>query len=234
MLESGSLRRFTDAMYRQAPEVKVVAWVYAGNTRGEGEVDLMNVAVRGQMIREAKWLVEECGFDGIQWDYEICRENEPGFLNLLQETRSALPGVFISIATPLNMPWPLGGYGWSEQFYSRVAAHCDQICVMGYDSGAWLPRTYAWLIHRQAVTLTRAIAKGKPDCRLLIGLPTYGKGFVSHNPGAENIAIALKGVREGLADHDARPEVCEGVALFADYTTDPKEWGTYDRLWLEP
>ena len=46
--------------------------------------------------------------------------------------------------------------------------------------------------------------------------------------------VALKGVREGLADPAARPEVCSGVAVFADYTTDDKEWREFELKWLAP
>lgn len=229
--ESGS--RLTTRLRKLAPGVKLLAWIYAGSKKGEGEVDLTRSEVRARMVKEAVWLVESCGFDGIQWDYEICSENEPGFLELLRETRSVLPkGSILSVAAPVNMPWPLGRFGWSEDYFARVATHCDQICVMAYDSGMWLPRSYAWMVHRQAICVSRSTAVGDPGCRLLIGLPTYGKGFISHNPRAENIRIGLKGVRDGMADTSAVAKVFAGVALFADYTTDEAEWRTYSRLWL--
>lgn len=226
-------RHLTTRLHDLTPDTKLLAWIYAGNRSGAGSVDLSKPDVRKKMLQEASWLVDECGFDGVQWDYEICSENEPGFLELLRETRSALPrGALLSVATPLNMPWPLGALGWSERYYGAVAHECDQICVMCYDSGMWLPRSYAWLVHRQAVRVSRAVQAGDPRCRLMLGIPTYEDRRGSHNPAAENIRIALKGVRDGLADTTARPEVFAGVALFADYTTDADEWHTYEDLWL--
>jgi hypothetical protein len=228
-------KRLVTKLRREAPGVKLLAWIYAGNKKGEGEVDLAKADVSARMVQEAVWLVKTCGFDGVQWDYEICPNNDAGFLSLMRETRAALPsGAVLSTATPLLMPWPLGRFGWSEDYYAQVAATCDQICDMCYDSGFWLPRSYAWLAHQQVVRVSKAVGRGNPECRLLIGIPTYGPGFLSHNPRAENIAISLKGVRDGLADRRTNASTFAGVALFADYTTDPSEWETYHRLWLSP
>ena len=66
----------------------------------------------------------------------------------------------------------------------------------------------------------------------MLGVPTYGDGLRSHNPRAENLKNALRGVREGLADPSAARENFAGVAPFADYTTDDDEWETYKRDWL--
>ncbi|MCC6443807.1 MAG: hypothetical protein IT210_10180 [Armatimonadetes bacterium] len=56
----------TALLRRDAPSVKIIAWVYAGNRAGHGEVNLANTAVRKAMVREAVWLVSACGFDEIQ------------------------------------------------------------------------------------------------------------------------------------------------------------------------
>jgi len=228
-------RKLTSSLHRDAPRAKLIAYAYAANRHGEGPmVDLTNSAVRRRMAQEAAWLVRECGFDGVQWDYEMCSDGEPGFLDLLEDTRGAMPkGSILSLATPVWYPWPLGSLGWSEAYYSKVAQHCDQVSVMVYDSGFLLPRSYAWLAHQEAVHVTRSVAQGNPTCRVLLGIPTYGKGFPSHNPRAENIGIALKGVREGLADSSADSSVFAGVAPFADYTTDEHEWSIYRKIWLE-
>jgi hypothetical protein len=218
---------------RDAPDVKLIAWIYAGNKRGMGEVELSNGNVRRKMVEEAVWLMTACGFDGVQWDYEICPDNDPHFLKLMQETRAAMPaGKRLSTATPMWLPAPLGRFGWSETYFAQIAATCDQIAVMCYDSGFYLPRSYVWLVRQQAVHVTRAVARGNPNCRVLLGVPTYGPGLLSHNPRAENLAFALRGVREGLQDGRTNRAVFAGVAPFADYTTDAAEWKTYRALWL--
>ena len=226
-------KRLVTMLHQQASGVQVIAWIYAGNKSGIGEVDLSQPAVRKAMASEARWLTTVCGFDGVQWDYEICPDNDPGFLELLQETRSALPlGKSLGAAVPMWLPAPLRHFGWSDAYFTQVAAQCDQLTVMSYDSGMYLPRAYVWLVHQQVVHVTTAVARGNPHCRVLIGLPTYGKGGLSHDPYVENIRMALIGVREGLADPDAKLSVFAGVAPFADYTTQPSEWQTYQQWWL--
>lgn len=232
-------RRLVAVLRREAPRVKAIAWVFTGNARlastGIGEVDLAKPAVRRAMVQEAQWLVIACGFDGVQWDYEIGANGDPDFLRLLRETRAALPpGKLLSAAVPMWLPRPFQRWGWSEAYFSQVAAACDQIAVMEYDSGIYLPRGYVWLVHQQAVRVTTAAARGNPRCRVLLGVPTYGRGMLSHNPWAENIRMALTGVRQGLADPRAHRDAFAGVAVFADYTTQPEEWATYRQLWLTP
>ena len=231
-------RRLRRELRRTAPEVRAIAWVYAGNHGAGGlpVVPLADPEVRRRMVAEARWLVEACGFDGVQWDYEICSDGDPAFLSLLRETRAALPGKLLSVATPLWAPRPFRRWTWSDATFERVAESCDQLCIMGYDSGLYLPRAYAWLLRQQVVHGTRSIAAANRrtgrNCRLLIGVPTYARGGASHHAYAESLRMALLGVREGLADPRAKPAVFEGIAPFADYTTQEEEWRLYRKEWL--
>lgn len=228
-------RTLTTQLHVKAPKVKLFAWIYACNAVGNStSVDLSDEAVRHKMVEEAVWLTTKCGFDGIQWDYEICIDGDPGFLALMRETRAALPkGKLLSTATPIYAIVPIKRLGWSESYFAEVAAACDQLSVMVYDTAMILPRAYVIMMHNQIWHVTSAVAKGNPNCRVLVGLPTYGDRTPSHNPDAENLTLALKGVREGLADHRADPRVFAGVAIFADYTTDNAEWQIYRDWWLD-
>jgi spore germination protein YaaH len=219
------------------PDVKRIAWIYVGNTRGMGSIaDLSDPAHRGRLVEEARFLVTDCGFDGVQWDYEICPDNDAGLLSLLDETRAVLPkGSIVSIATALWSPaLPRAtGYGWSEAYFAEVAKRTDQICVMGYDSGLYLPRAYAWLMEEQVVRVCRAVSESGAECQVLIGVPTYGAGGPSHHERAENLMVAIRGLRAGVARLSPRErETFAGIALFADYTTDADEWETYGTDWL--
>lgn len=231
--KEAEVRRLTSALHQAAPPVRLFAWVYVGNRRGQGEVDLSSPTVRQAMVKEAQWLVGSAGFDGVQWDYEISDDGDPDFLSLLHETRTALPPQKqLSVATPMWLPGPLQRWGWSDGYFRLAAAQCDQMTVMCYDSGFWTPRSYVWLVRQQALHVPQDAAQSAHNCRVLLGLPTYGDGFRSHNPRAENLRLALRGVREGLHDPGAQLSTFEGVALFADYTTDDKDWQTYSDLWL--
>ncbi len=228
-------KALTDGLHRDCPDVKVIAWAYVSEAPSEQVASLTNGRKRQAMIAEALWLVRDCGFDGVQWDVEPCPDGNTGFLALMRETQVALPpGKLLSAATPMWMPAALRLSGWSDAYFTQVAATCDQIAVMCYDSGFYTPRSYVWLVRQQAVHVTQAVGQGNPKCRVLLGVPTYGTGLPSHNPHAENLTMALHGVREGLAEPTADPSVFAGIAPFADYTTSAKDWKTYETLWLTP
>jgi len=197
------------------PDIKIIAWIYL-----DGQVDLASPSVRRNVTKNAAWLVRTCGFDGIQLDFEPCHDGDRTFLGLLDEVRSALPGAFLSVASPTWFPWPAGGYGWSERYFREVELRCDQLAVMCYDTGFLLPRSYAWLVRAQAERIPRV-----SNCQVLLGLPTYEAGGRSHNPRAENLRVALKAARDSQG--------VDGIALFADYTTDAQEWAWYERAWLK-
>ncbi|UCH36479.1 MAG: hypothetical protein JSV65_09035 [Armatimonadota bacterium] len=226
-------RRLTAALHETAPSVKSIAWVSVANERGVGEVvNLSAEPVRRIMIKEAGWLVNECGFDGVQWDYEVCADGDEGFLQLLRQTRAALPkDKLLSVAAPVLSsrfyPW-----GWSEDYFARVARTCDQLTVMCYDTGIRVPRGYVSLVRSQARRATRGVARSGAGSHVLLGVPTYHAGGRSHSPHAENLLLALKGVREGLSDTRADRSAFEGVALLADWTTERNEWHLYRRLWF--
>ncbi|RYG95137.1 MAG: hypothetical protein EON58_14805 [Alphaproteobacteria bacterium] len=229
-------RHLNQVFHKSAPGVKSIAWIFVGNTRAGGaHPDLSDAALRRRMVAEAKLLVTEYGFDGVQWDYEICPDGDTGLLALLEETRADLPeGATISLATALWSPVLTNkmGYGWSEEYFAKLAARTDQLCVMGYDSGFYLPRAYAGLMAEQVRRVCRATVQGNSKCRVLIGVPTYSRGGASHHAPAENLRIALRGVREGYGSLSAEERaVFAGIALFADYTTQVDEWHDYETLW---
>jgi hypothetical protein len=222
-------RRLNAQLRALTPGVRSIAWVYIGNERGITGVDLTSVSIRQKIAHQLRELVTSYGFDGIQLDYEICANGDHDFLRLLEETRKALPpGKVLGVASAMWAPVTLGGYTWSETYFREVAARCDQIAVMAYDSGMRLPRAYVWLLRQQALRLPPVLAAADPRCELLIGVPTYESPTPSHDPRAENLRLALKAVREAYTEPPAN---FAGIALFADYTTDQTEWQLYTNLW---
>lgn len=226
-------RRLLATMRERAPGVRCIAWVYAGNARGKGEVDLASAAVRLAMVREAVWLCEECGFDGVQWDYEVCPDGDGAFLALMARTREALPqGKLLACAAPAWAPQPFTRrWGWSAEYYSLVAATCDQIAVMCYDTDICYPRAYVAFLRRQPRRILPAVGQGNPDCRVLLGVPTYEGYSLTHPAHSEQLRLAVKRIREGLSGA-SNVGASEGIALFADYTTSPTEWAVYRENWL--
>jgi hypothetical protein len=219
-------RRLNHELHLLDPRLRRFAWVFVGNRT----VNLADETVRRKLVAEAVWLIGDCGFQGVQWDYETCSDGDTGFLKLLDECRQALPsGSLMSVDAATWYPGPLGSQGWSPAYYGEVAKRCDQIAVMAYDSGLYFPRVYTWWVGRQVEVVTRAVARTNAQCRVLVGVPTYADATLSHNPRAETLRLGLIGVRDGLPHADQK--AWQGVALFADYTTSARDWDELDRLW---
>lgn len=236
-------RRLNESIHRYLPGVKSIAWVYVpsryevsgvGSEDAKGTktgVDLSDRVVRQNLVDEAIWLVDTCGFDGVQWDYEFFPDKEPDFPVLLKETRATLgKAAFISVASPMWYPGTL--WGWSADYFGVIAKYCDQIAVMGYDSFFYLPRAYAWLMEMQVVKVCRAVSTSGSDCKVMIGIPVYDGGTAGHITHTENVVTAIYGVRKGLGKAGASTRAFQGIAPFAEYTMDKKEWEQYRKWWL--
>lgn len=220
-------KQLTAECKRQAPNSRPIAWVYIGSA----EVNLDRAEVRKNLVEQLGWLTNECGFEGVQVDYEFAVCGAPGLLRLLEECRRVLPqDALLSVATPMWYPGVL--WGWSDEYFTEVAKRSDQLAVMCYDSYLYLPRAYIWLVSQQAIHITADCANANPACKVILGLPTYDNQTLAHHPFSESLKNALRGVQQGLADINANSESFEGIALFADYTTDKNEWTLFEEYWL--
>ncbi len=222
--EGRSARRLVDTLHAQVPEVKLIAWIGAVNSTFGGEVNLSRLAVRETMAKQARWLVESCGFDGVQWDFEPCDSGNNNLLDLLHRTRRELPpGTLLSAAAHR---W------WTDGYVKEVASRCDQFALMSYDTMLWLPRLYAGAMKDMTIRFSRLIASTGSTCKLIIGVPTYEDVTFFHHAPAENLKVALIGIKDGLARPDCNRSAIEGIAPYAEFTTDQSEWSDYDRYWL--
>ena len=219
--------------------LRLYAWIGQVEASGGGPLDLSKPSVRVNIWRTAGRFLE-LGFDGIHYNIEPSTGN-PHFLELLAATRRMTRrlGKTLSVAADELEPLPglawltrllgtKGGY-WSASFYRAVIDNVDQVAVMTYDTllpAAWMYRGFvAW-----QTAQVRRLARGR--AQLLIGVPTYEDRRLSFDPGAENVRSALTGVRKGIGIIEKDDLTGFGVAIYADWTTDAKEWRTYRELWL--
>ena len=122
-------QKITSFVHKRAPGTEVIAWLYIGSLATPDKVDLSKPAVRNALIHEMHWLTQECGFDGVQWDYEFCASGDLGFLELMKESRAVLaPNKLLCTATPMWYPYTL--WGWDDKYFHEVASVSDQIAVM--------------------------------------------------------------------------------------------------------
>jgi hypothetical protein len=222
-------RHLVEAFHKLAPGTKIIAWVSAGDYYPAHGTNLSDPKTIPNMCETARWLVNDCGFDGLQWDYEPTSDPFK-FVELLRETRAAITKTkWLSTAGFMIYPGNLP-IGWTGELYAQSAKYCDDVAVMGYDSGCLLPQLYEALMAEQVVRLTNIIGKSNPACKLIIGVPTYDRHFLHDH--TETLRVALVGVRNGLSKPETRKEIFAGVAPFADYTTEETEWETYHKFWL--
>lgn len=182
-------------------------------------------------------LVTEFGYDGVHLNAEMIPDGDGAYIATLQALCEALPpGTALSVAAhtlrPTERitvaPYPTGH--WSDAYLRTVAEHSDQVVIMAYDSGLFLPSDYrAWMAYQVRAS---AAALAEVDASLLIGLPASEEWTPSHQTAVEYLENALYGVLVGLAQSD-RPDVIDGFAVYPYWEMDGEEWGALDTLFQE-
>jgi hypothetical protein len=231
------MRAFLAAARKVAPDFRVLPWI-GGLRKGykrqrPGTVELGDLAQRQRMVAEARGLVDE-GFDGVHLNVEPVDDGNDEFLSLLRALRTAVgPGHVLSVAAV--RPAPVGlprapNFAWSPDYYARVAASVDQIVIMAYDTALPTPSLYRRYVRWAARSVAGALDASGSDARVLMGIPTYDTYGFMHRRGVETPENALAGVVAGLRGLGAGGTF-EGVAIYAEWTTDEAEWAAYERYW---
>jgi hypothetical protein len=229
------MRAFLAAARRVAPELKVLPWV-GGLRKGyrrqrPGTIDLADLGQRQSIVAECRSLMDE-GFDGIHLNVEPVAEGDLDFLALLRALRTAVgPDRLLSLSAIRPGPMRLRfapNFLWSPDYYARVASAADQVVVMAYDTGIPTGNLYRRYVAYAAATALRALAGSR--ARVLMGVPTYDETGLMHRAAAESPENALAGIVSGLRGQGGGGTF-EGVALYAEWTTDDREWGVYESVW---
>lgn len=231
------MRRFLAAARATAPDMKVLPWIgglRVGYKRTRpGTVDLGDLGQRQRIVAECRGLMDE-GFDGIHVNIEPVGEGNVEFLALLRALRTAVgPTGILSLSAirpgPVALPMA-PNFLWTPAYYLRVAAVADQIVVMAYDTALPTPSLYRRYMTYAASSVTTALLTSSSRARVLVGVPTYDDAGVMHRSRVENLDNAIPGLVAGLRGLGAGGTF-EGVALYAEWTTDAQEWAAYERLW---
>ncbi|MFC9975000.1 hypothetical protein ACFVH6_29280 [Spirillospora sp. NPDC127200] len=236
------------AVRRHAPGVRAQA--YLGQIRkvdGQGITDLDDPAVRARVLATGRTFLD-LGFGGIHYDFEPIYPDDRAFLELLDRTREltrprgALLSVAIEQLTLVDAVQPvlkaLVPRGWGAEplhypprpttgYLRELADRADQVAIMTYDvslpTRSMAGRHFAW--HTE-----RALRLIGDRTTVIMGVPTYR----TMTPWAEDLDVALRGVRRGLDALDRPPRRPYGVGVYAEWTTDPAEWARYRATWLPP
>jgi hypothetical protein len=239
-------RNLADALHARIANIHVLGWIgqleAASGLPGDETINLDDSAVRARIAATAKHFVVDEHFDGVHYDIEPILNNSPRFLDLLDETRAALPkGAPISIAAEKWAPnatiasWADGaGHAhawWTSYYYAALATHVDQMVVMAYNTGMPTAQLYQIFVKQQVQHILDAVQTARHPPQLLMGIPTYQGDDTWHHAGAENMATGLAGVTAGLnSTQDAAP--FGGIAIYRFGVTSDGDWATYDKAWL--
>jgi hypothetical protein len=236
---------FAAQMHQRLPHLRILAWIgqleAASGLPADQTVNLEDSAVREHIVVTARSFVA-MGMDGVHYDIEPIQNNNPRFLDLLDETRAALPsGALISVAAQKWAPnahiaeWAFhlgrADAWWTSYYYSQVAAHADQIVAMVYNTAMPTAGFYQLVLKQETQHILESAQAAPHPPRVLIGLPTYTGNSTWFHAGAENIQSGLMGVTDGLNSGEDTSSF-EGVSLYRYATTTSTDWTTYDHLWL--
>jgi hypothetical protein len=234
-------QKFTQKMHAIAPDITLLSWVgvpihvttpngqYIDNRLADPKVQ----TVIADFSRQA---VDDLGFDGIHLNAEPIADGSSVFIETLQAIRSQLPsGAILSLAAQALHPveptiveqYPKTEYRWSEDYLKQVAENSDQIAIMAYDSGLFLPRDYrVWMAYQ---VRTSAAILAPFDTQLFIGVPVSEEGTLSHNLTVEYLANALYGVRLGISQSQDF-ETVTGIAVYPYWEISESEWALLDNF----
>jgi hypothetical protein len=233
-------------LHARLPALHVLAWMGQGDapdaTPGEETVNLDNSSVRAQIAATAAHFVRDLGFDGVQYDIEPILNNNPHFIDLLDETRADLPSG--AILSTVGQKWAPNAHvadflrskgkadaWWTTYYYADVAAHVDQVVPLIYNSAMPTARAYEIFVQQETVHILDAVRSARHPPQVLIGLPTYPGNSFWYHATAENMTSGLVGVTAGL-NSNRDTSAFTGVAIYRLAYTSSQDWSIYRSLWL--
>lgn len=226
--DSGQLERFLDAF----SGFRVMPWiggVHRVHTRPE------SAAWRARFIEQVnRLLTEHPRLAGVQINIEPMPSGTASLLTLLDELRVALPpDKLISVAAyPPPTRWhPVPDVHWEEDYFRDVAARCDQMAVMLYDTALKSPKVYRHLMKEW----TREALLWSGRTPVLLGVPAYedaDSGY--HDPKTEDLENALAGIHAGLASLTELPVNYQGIAIYSEWEMKPADWLFWKSDFLRP
>jgi hypothetical protein len=226
---------FVNQAKEMYPEMEFQAWL--GQLRGR--IDLADTAVRKNMVNQATIMTQMVGFDGIHYDIEPVWDNDTDFIELLRQTREAIPkdkkmSVALAEFIPNSVIWfakPVHEFKFynTESNYENVAKYADQVVVMTYDTSLSDSRLYKWLVQEQTIWVTR-LFKGS-ETEVFIAIPAYDEETAAFDPEVENIKTGIEGVVSGLNNIRSNEKNFAGIAIYPYWYIDQQEWEFYKQLW---
>ncbi len=190
-------------------------------------------------------IVGSLGYDGVMLNIDPVWDGDDNFLAILRRVRGAIGDEkLLAIATPpdwtplnADVPTPsliAPGTVWDATYKQRIALiQPDQIVIRAYNSYLDNANDYTEWMAYQVQAYIEAIAPLEIGTNLIFGIPTYDDLPPAHDVAVENVASALNGIRRGLNAAGEAGAVVQGVAIYANWTTEPVEWEQFKAQWVD-
>jgi hypothetical protein len=229
-VNDAQLDRFLD----HAPQLRVLPWI--GGPL-DSDVTPDNAQRNAKFMASVTALLKKHPrLAGVHLNVEPWPSGNATMLRFLEALRKALPkGKILSVAAypPPSRLHPFPEIHWEEAYFRQVAARCDQMVVMMYDTSLQDPKMFQWLYAQWTKGVLRWTQGLKTE--ILFGLATYDdadSGY--HNPRAENLESSLRGLHRGLASFSTLPSQYTGAAIYSEWETDANEWKIWRSHFARP
>lgn len=229
-------KHFRKYLQDRVPGLRILPWIggvqVGYQQMNEGTIQLQSDLYLLRFANEALFLVHEMQFDGIHLNIEPVLSGDSALLNYLRLLKSkigrekilSLAAFKPSYIEGVNIS-PL--HSWDLNYIESLAAVCDQIVIMNYDTSIPEPALYEFFTRTKLEALLVRLAEKRLPVKILLGVPTYDSSR-NHDARVENIQTALSAVRSVVLTQ----QQFEGIALYAYWTTDSKEWKEFSDLWV--
>lgn len=227
------------------PDALLYGWIDFPVDRGPQGYRLNDPLSLSVVADFSAQIVKELGFDGVFLNaLPVWERNSEDYVSLLQQVKFAM-GDAGPLAVAIPPDWSPSaadvpkspGYApnteWSKRFKQRVALLTDQLVLYPFESGLSERLDYIDWVAYQVSSYAEAVGDLDAAARLMIGVPTYDSAPPAHNAAVENIPATLDGINKGLEQAGSASAAVEGIALFAEWTTDDIEWRLFEQLWVQ-
>jgi len=229
---------FVSTFRKSNKDVRILAWIGLplANNRPigvQGWVDLSQQETREQIVQFIADIVKQSNFDGIHINAETVQNNDPYFLNLLDEVRQNIgKDKIISIAGShwvpdyVNILPIIHNIRWAGSYYPEVDQRADQIATMTYDSYTFHPALYRLWMREQVKGISSSLENS--DVELFIGISVSQEKTLSHRPAVESLASGLAGLCAGVTNS----KTVQDVVIYADWEfadSEEQVWQAWQR-----
>ncbi|PVG04188.1 hypothetical protein CPB86DRAFT_778442 [Serendipita vermifera] len=222
--------------------LSIGGWTYSPNFHPV----VVNPALRARFVSSAIKILEDYGFDGLDIDYEYPQNHEQarGYVDLLRELRQGLDAHAhqqgVHYKYPLTIAAPCGPQNY-EKLLAREMDHYLSFWNLMYDyAGSWdTVANHQANVRGPPINTSTAVdwylAQGIHPSKLIIGIPLYGRSFMSTDgPGYPYNGVGEGSWERGSYDYRALPlpgsQVHHDEHAIASWSYNPqtREMITYD------